>query len=100
MRPQYGLGYTTEAVRLVMEALEKMPQGNLIEPVGALREGASAFGLVEGWRGPVWHWVVAGQNNSLARVKDPSFANWTALNYSKILTVCLASPQGSKSMPY
>ena len=43
-----------------------------------------AFGLVEGWRGPIWHWVVAGKNNTLRRVKikDPSFANWPALNYA------------------
>ena len=40
--------------------------------------------MVEGWRGPVWNWVSIGKNGSLARVtiKDPSFANWPALNYA------------------
>lgn len=76
-----------------------MPDGNLIEPIGVLREGAGGFGLVEGWRGPIWHWGVAGQNNSLApvKVKDPSFANWTALNYAILNNIVPDFPLVNKS---
>jgi Ni,Fe-hydrogenase III large subunit len=64
-----------------------------------LPEGEGAFGLVEGWRGPIWHWVVAGKNNSLARVKvkDPSFANWPAVNYAILKNIVPDFPLVNKS---
>ena len=73
-----------ESVNLIVEALGSLPAGATLQPITSLPEGASAFGLVEGWRGPIWHWIVAGKNGSLARVKvkDPSFSNWPALNYA------------------
>ena len=65
----------------------------------ALPEGEGAFGLVEGWRGPIWHWVVAGKNNTLRRVKikDPSFANWPALNYAILKNIVPDFPLVNKS---
>jgi hypothetical protein len=53
-------------------------------PLGELCAGADAIALVEGWRGPLWHWVTADGPTSLARVKvvDPSFRNWPALEYA------------------
>ena len=56
--------------------------GELTAALDSRPEGEGAFGLVEGWRGLIWHWVVGEQNNLLRRVKikDPSFANWPALN--------------------
>jgi Ni,Fe-hydrogenase III large subunit/Ni,Fe-hydrogenase III component G len=73
-----------DAARLIGAAFDALPSGPLAVPISLLPEGESAFGLVEGWRGPIWHWVTAGKNNSLRRVKikDPSFANWPALNYA------------------
>ena len=71
-----------EAVRLIDAALEALPGGELTAALDSLPESEGAFGLVEGWRGPIWHWVVGGKNNLFRRVKikDPSFANWPALN--------------------
>lgn len=88
-----------ESVQLILRALNRLPKGEIAQPVGPLPEGASAFGLVEGWRGPIWHWVVAGQNNSLARVKvkDPSFANWPALNYAILKNIVPDFPLVNKS---
>jgi Ni,Fe-hydrogenase III large subunit/Ni,Fe-hydrogenase III component G len=88
-----------EAARLIETALRGLPAGNLAEPLEALPEGEGAFGLVEGWRGPVWHWVVAGNNNRLRRVKikDPSFANWPALNYAILENIVPDFPLVNKS---
>jgi Ni,Fe-hydrogenase III large subunit/Ni,Fe-hydrogenase III component G len=88
-----------EAARLIGAALEALPSGSLAVPLDALPEGEGAFGLVEGWRGPVWHWVVAGKNNTLRRVKikDPSFANWPALNYAILKNIVPDFPLVNKS---
>ena len=88
-----------EAARLIESALETLPGGSLATPIGDLPEGKGAFGLVEGWRGPIWHWLVAGQNNSLRRVKikDPSFANWPALNYAILKNIVPDFPLVNKS---
>jgi Ni,Fe-hydrogenase III large subunit len=44
---------------------------------------APAFGIVEGWRGRITHWLTADEDGRLHRVKvvDPSFFNWPALSY-------------------
>src|SRR5574341_1390088 len=88
-----------EAVRLIETALRGLPAGSLAEPIEALPEGEGAFGLVEGWRGPIWHWVVAGRKNMLRRVKikDPSFANWPALNYAILENIVPDFPLVNKS---
>ena len=88
-----------EAARLIESALEALPSGRLAVPLDALPEGARAFGLVEGWRGPIWHWVAAGKNHTLSRVKikDPSFANWPALNYAILDNIVPDFPLVNKS---
>jgi Ni,Fe-hydrogenase III large subunit/Ni,Fe-hydrogenase III component G len=88
-----------ESFSLIARALDDMPEGKVLNPVETLPEGASAFGLVEGWRGPVWHWVVAGSNNMLERVKvkDPSFANWPALSYAILKNIVPDFPLVNKS---
>lgn len=70
-----------------------------IEKLFETLPGASAFGLVEGWRGPIWHWIVAGENGLLERVKvkDPSFANWPALNYAILKNIVPDFPLVNKS---
>lgn len=88
-----------EAFNLIASALDALPEGKTLGAIEALPEGASDFGLVEGWRGPIWHWVVAGENNSLSRVKvkDPSFANWPALNYAILKNIVPDFPLINKS---
>ena len=88
-----------EAARLIATALDALPSGSLAVSIDALPEGEGAFGLVEGWRGPIWHWVVAGKNNTLRRVKikDPSFANWPALNYAILKNIVPDFPLVNKS---
>jgi Ni,Fe-hydrogenase III large subunit/Ni,Fe-hydrogenase III component G len=88
-----------ESVRLIVRALEVLPEGDTVTPIASIPAGASAFGLVEGWRGPVWHWVVAGESGSLDRVKvkDPSFSNWPALNYAILNNIVPDFPLCNKS---
>src|SRR5439155_23310044 len=54
-----------ESISMIALVLEGLPSGERIHPITTLRPGASAFGLVEGWRGPIWHWVVVGPNGTL-----------------------------------
>jgi Ni,Fe-hydrogenase III large subunit/Ni,Fe-hydrogenase III component G len=88
-----------ESARLIVQAFECLPAGKTVEPMPSLPAGASGFGLVEGWRGPVWNWVSIGPNGSLARVKikDPSFANWPALNYAILNNIVPDFPLCNKS---
>jgi Ni,Fe-hydrogenase III large subunit/Ni,Fe-hydrogenase III component G len=88
-----------EAARLIRSALETLPGGSLAVGLDSLPEGEGAFGLVEGWRGPIWHWVVAGKDNALRRVKikDPSFANWPAVNYAILKNIVPDFPLVNKS---
>jgi Ni,Fe-hydrogenase III large subunit/Ni,Fe-hydrogenase III component G len=88
-----------EAFNLITRALDALPEGKILEAIEALPAGASDFGLVEGWRGPIFHWVVAGEDNSLSRVKvkDPSFANWPALNYAILKNIVPDFPLVNKS---
>ena len=88
-----------EAFNLIARALDVLPEGETAESIGTLPAGASALGLVEGWRGPIWHWIVAGKDDSLSRVKvkDPSFANWPALNYAILKNIVPDFPLVNKS---
>jgi Ni,Fe-hydrogenase III large subunit/Ni,Fe-hydrogenase III component G len=88
-----------ESFTVITRALDALPEGKTVEEIGMLSAGASDFGLVEGWRGPIWHWVVAGEDNSLSRVKvkDPSFANWPALNYAILKNIVPDFPLVNKS---
>ena len=88
-----------ESINLILQALDSLPSGETLRPIPALKMGASAFGLVEGWRGPVWHWIVIGTNDTLARVKikDPSFANWPAVNYAILKNIVPDFPLCNKS---
>jgi len=88
-----------EACRLITRALDELPAGETLRPIGRLRAGAGDIGVVEGWRGPIWHWVAAGDDDALSRVKvkDPSFANWPALNYAILKNIVPDFPLVNKS---
>jgi Ni,Fe-hydrogenase III large subunit/Ni,Fe-hydrogenase III component G len=88
-----------EACRLITRALDALPAGETTRPIGRLQAGACDIGLVEGWRGTIWHWVTSGDDDRLARVKvkDPSFANWPALNYAILKNIVPDFPLVNKS---
>ena len=93
------LDESRESASLIRTAAAAAGDGATTVPLGELRGGADAIGLVEGWRGPVWHWVTAAGPTSLARVKvvDPSFRNWPALEYAVLNNIVPDFPLCNKS---
>lgn len=88
-----------ESVGLIQQALEKMPAGDISSPLGELPAWQPAFGLVEGWRGTIIHWVMADEQGKLYRVKvkDPSFVNWPALPFALLKNIVPDFPLCNKS---
>src|SRR5207245_65313 len=86
----------------VLERLQgtgRSAEGATRVPLPPLTAGAHAIGLVEAWRGPIWHWVWADGPASLNRVKvvDPSFRNWPALEYAVLKNIVPDFPLCNKS---
>ncbi len=88
-----------EAARLVRTTAGRGAEGATRVPLPPLTAGAHAIGLVEAWRGPIWHWVWADGPASLNRVKvvDPSFRNWPALEYAVLKNIVPDFPLCNKS---
>jgi Ni,Fe-hydrogenase III large subunit len=88
-----------ESSRLITAILRALPGGSVLTPLGALRSGEHATVVVEGWRGPIWHWVLADGPARLGRVKiaDPSFRNWPALEYAVLENIVPDFPLCNKS---
>jgi Ni,Fe-hydrogenase III large subunit/Ni,Fe-hydrogenase III component G len=74
---------TRQSVSLVAQACARLAPGPIRAAVPPLPAHQPAFGIVEGWRGRIVHWISAGPDGRLHRVKvvDPSFFNWPALSY-------------------
>jgi Ni,Fe-hydrogenase III large subunit len=88
-----------ESVSLIKQALVAMPDGPLAAPIGDLPPFAPAFGIVEGWRGTIVHWVMTDRAGQLYRVKvkDPSFVNWPALSFALLKNIVPDFPLCNKS---
>ena len=90
-----------ESVALIKQALAKLKDDRspLALSLPPLPAGQTAFGLVEGWRGAILHWVQAGPDQTLYRVKvkDPSFANWPALSFALLTNIVPDFPLCNKS---
>jgi Ni,Fe-hydrogenase III large subunit/Ni,Fe-hydrogenase III component G len=88
-----------ESVKLVRQAVEGLPGGPLSSRVGALPPFTPAFGLVEGWRGRIVHWLTSDAAGRLGRVKifDPSFLNWRPLSYALLKNIVPDFPLCNKS---
>ncbi len=88
-----------ESARLIRQAVEGMPEGPLAAPLGALPAFEPGWGMVEGWRGAIIHWVMADAGGALYRVKimDPSFLNWRPLSYALLKNIVPDFPLCNKS---
>jgi Ni,Fe-hydrogenase III large subunit len=98
-RTMVRLEEAREAARLVRAVAGRAPESATRAPLPPLPPGAEGFGLVEAWRGPVWHWVVAEGPATLRRVKivDPSFRNWPALEHAVLNNIVPDFPLCNKS---
>jgi Ni,Fe-hydrogenase III large subunit/Ni,Fe-hydrogenase III component G len=88
-----------ESVSLAKQAIRRMPHGPLAVPLGRLPAFEPAFGIVEGWRGAIVHWLMVDAEAKLFRVKikDPSFANWPALSFALLKNIVPDFPLCNKS---
>ena len=98
-RTMVRLDEARESARLIAALLDALDPGPAHAPLGDLRAGEHATTVVEGWRGPIWYWVLAGGPAALARVKvvDPSFRNWPALEYAVLKNIVPDFPLCNKS---
>jgi Ni,Fe-hydrogenase III large subunit len=87
------------SIGLIRQAVEGMPEGPCAQNPGPLPEWQSSFGLVEGWRGSIIHWIMADRGGRLYRVKvkDPSFVNWRALTFALLKNIVPDFPLCNKS---
>lgn len=70
------------SIDFLLELFERMPKGEILTPIGSLKERQMALSMVEGWRGEIIHVAITDSNSRIARykIKDPSFNNWMALS--------------------
>jgi Ni,Fe-hydrogenase III large subunit len=88
-----------ESVRLIGEAVRRLPEGPLAAPLERMPAFEPAFGIVEGWRGAIVHWVKVDDARRLERVKvkDPSFVNWPVLSFAMLKNIVPDFPLCNKS---
>lgn len=88
-----------ESVNLIRQAFHNLPEGPLAAPLGSLPPFEPAFGIVEGWRGAIVHWVMTDGDGRMYRVKvkDPSFVNWPALSFAMLKNIVPDFPLCNKS---
>jgi Ni,Fe-hydrogenase III large subunit/Ni,Fe-hydrogenase III component G len=88
-----------QSAALVQQVCRRLPVGPAMAEIGRIEPFQPAFGMVEGWRGRIVHWLVAGDDGKLRRVKivDPSFLNWPALAVALADTIVPDFPLCNKS---
>jgi Ni,Fe-hydrogenase III large subunit len=88
-----------QSVALIRQASKRLAPGPLNTPLGPLPPFRPAFGIVEGWRGAIVHWVMVDRSGKLYRVKvkDPSFVNWPALSFALLKNIVPDFPLCNKS---
>jgi Ni,Fe-hydrogenase III large subunit len=88
-----------ESIRLSRRILAELPGGDIGTMLLDADAGASGYGLVEGWRGPVFVAVTVAAGNRIARCHphDPSWQNWPALEHAIIGNIVPDFPLINKS---
>jgi Ni,Fe-hydrogenase III large subunit/Ni,Fe-hydrogenase III component G len=89
-----------ESVRLIREVRARIPQGPIMTaPTRMPAAGEWALSAVEGWRGEILYFVMAGQDGAIQRckVRDPSFVNWPAIQFAVLGNIIPDFPLINKS---
>ena len=88
-----------ESAKLIAQACRALPTGDVRGDLGRMDAFTPAFGVVEGWRGRIVHWIMTGDDGRLHRVKivDPSFLNWPALAQTLVGNIVPDFPLCNKS---
>ena len=88
-----------ESCRLIKEILARLPPGPRLTPVDLPPVGIVGTGLIEGWRGPVFLALEAGEDGAIRRCHphDPSWQNWPVIGHAMIDNIVPDFPLINKS---
>jgi len=90
-----------ESIRLIREIHSTIPQSPLVAASDHHRPypGEWALSAVEGWRGEILYFVMAGENGRIHRckVRDASFVNWPAIQWAVVGNIVPDFPLINKS---
>ncbi len=89
-----------ESIRLIREIRLKIPNGPIAAgQTRSANPGDWALSAVEGWRGEILYFVMAGENGQIHRckVRDPSFVNWPAIQWTVLGNIIPDFPLINKS---
>jgi Ni,Fe-hydrogenase III large subunit/Ni,Fe-hydrogenase III component G len=91
----------SSSISIIRQALQALPDGPIRALGSEVRFAASAFavGIVEGWRGEIVYFVTTDAQGAISRVapRDPSFANWSVLEYAGLKNIVPDFPLINKS---
>jgi Ni,Fe-hydrogenase III large subunit len=89
----------TESIRLMQGILEQLPTGLHLAAVSIPNEGAFGAGMIEGWRGPIFLALEAGDSGVVRRCHphDPSWQNWPVIEHAIIDNIVPDFPLINKS---
>lgn len=90
----------TESLQLIRQIRDRIPNGEVRAPIPAPPEaGQWALSAVEGWRGEILYYVMAGKDGTIHRckVRDPSFVNWPAIQFAVLGNIIPDFPLINKS---
>ena len=89
-----------ESIKLIRQALENLPAGQIVNATLPVpRPGDWALSAVEGWRGEILYFVMAGDDGKIHRckVRDPSFVIWPAIQFAVLGNIVPDFPLINKS---
>jgi Ni,Fe-hydrogenase III large subunit len=89
----------TESAHLMQRMLQQLPVGLHHAAVSMPHEGALGVGMIEGWRGPIFIALEAGDGGMIRRCHphDPSWQNWPVLEHAIIDNIVPDFPLINKS---
>ena len=89
----------TESTRLMQRILRELPAGLHQAAVSRPDEGAFGIGMIEGWRGPIFLALEAGDGGVTRRCHphDPSWQNWPVIEHAIIDNIVPDFPLINKS---
>jgi len=88
-----------ESCRLIAEILARLPSGPRLARIDPPPAGMVGAGLIEGWRGPVFVALEAGEAGRIRRCHphDPSWQNWPVLEHAMMDNIVPDFPLINKS---
>jgi Ni,Fe-hydrogenase III large subunit len=88
-----------ESIRLVKRIVEHLPLGSHQAALSIPGEGDVGVGLIEGWRGPIFLALEAGDGGMIRRCHphDPSWQNWPLIEHAVIDNIVPDFPLINKS---